>query len=158
MNESVYKLIEIVGSSTESWDKAALSAIKEAEKHLRDLRIAEVKAQDIHLEEGKDPQEYCDEYASKFDALKERDKDKEKKECGGETVIDDTVECLTDAQQQRRLHYVQMQCAHYSGRLISMTYHCERMRDALRDMESLKKSLEEESKSGFQCHDPKTGF
>ena len=55
MKESVYKLIEIVGSSTESWEKAAMAGITEAKKHLRDLRIAEIKAQDIHLEEGKDP-------------------------------------------------------------------------------------------------------
>ena len=55
MNSSIYKLIEVVGSSTESWEKAAMGAINEAGKHLRDLRVAEVKEQDIHLEEGKPP-------------------------------------------------------------------------------------------------------
>ena len=55
MSGSIYKIIEVVGSSTESWEKAALQAVAEAGKHLRDLRIAEVKEQDIHLEEGKPP-------------------------------------------------------------------------------------------------------
>lgn len=55
MAESIYKIVEVVGSSTESWEKAAVAAIKETGKHLRDLRIAEVKAQDIHLEDGDDP-------------------------------------------------------------------------------------------------------
>ncbi|HEX9783835.1 MAG TPA: dodecin family protein [Opitutaceae bacterium] len=55
MKESVYKLIEVVGSSTESWEKAATAAIDQAATHLRDLRIAEVKEQDIHLEDGKPP-------------------------------------------------------------------------------------------------------
>ncbi len=53
MSESVYKVIEIVGSSTESWEKAAAIAIKTAAKTVRDLRVAEVKQFDIHLEEGK---------------------------------------------------------------------------------------------------------
>ena len=55
MSESIYKIIEVVGSSTESWEKAALAGVAEVRKHLRDLRVVEVKAQDIHLEEGKDP-------------------------------------------------------------------------------------------------------
>jgi flavin-binding protein dodecin len=42
MSESVYKVIELVGTSTESWEKAAAEAIKLAGKNLRDLRVAEV--------------------------------------------------------------------------------------------------------------------
>ncbi len=53
MPESVYKIIELVGSSTESWEKAAENAIKKASQHLRDLRIAEVSQMDMHLEDGK---------------------------------------------------------------------------------------------------------
>ena len=53
MSESVYKVIELVGTSTESWEKAAEAAVKLASKHLRDLRIAEVVQQDLQLEEGK---------------------------------------------------------------------------------------------------------
>lgn len=52
MAESVYKIIELVGSSTDSWEDAAASAVKRASKTLRDLRIAEVVAQDIHIEDG----------------------------------------------------------------------------------------------------------
>jgi flavin-binding protein dodecin len=52
MAESVYKVIEIVGSSSESWEKAASAAIKRASKTLRDLRIAEVKAFDMVLKDG----------------------------------------------------------------------------------------------------------
>lgn len=53
MPESVYKVIEIIGSSPESWEKAASTAIQEASKHLKDLRIAEIKDLDIHiLEDG----------------------------------------------------------------------------------------------------------
>ena len=47
--ESTYKVIEIVGTSSESWEKAAAVALKEATKSLRDLRIAEVTDLDIHL-------------------------------------------------------------------------------------------------------------
>ncbi len=50
---SVYKIIELVGSSTESWEKAAASAIETASKSLRDLRIAEVIEMDMQLEDGK---------------------------------------------------------------------------------------------------------
>jgi len=53
MPNSVYKVIELVGSSTESWEKAAALALKTAAKSLRDLRVAEVKEFDIHLEDGK---------------------------------------------------------------------------------------------------------
>jgi flavin-binding protein dodecin len=53
MPGSVYKVIEIVGSSPESWEKAAQAAIAVASKSLRDLRIAEVAALDVHLENGK---------------------------------------------------------------------------------------------------------
>ena len=53
MAESVYKVIELVGTSTESWEKAATAAVNLASKSLRDLRIAEVSALDMQLEEGK---------------------------------------------------------------------------------------------------------
>ncbi len=53
MSESIYKVIELVGTSTESWEKAAAVALKTAAKTLRDLRVAEVKQFDIHLENGK---------------------------------------------------------------------------------------------------------
>ena len=53
MSDSVYKIIELVGSSTVSWDDAAKNAIVKASKSLRDLRIAEVVAQDIHMKDGK---------------------------------------------------------------------------------------------------------
>jgi dodecin len=49
--ESTYKIIELVGSSPESWEKAAQVALAEARKTLRDLRIAEVEALDIHIDE-----------------------------------------------------------------------------------------------------------
>jgi hypothetical protein len=52
MAESVYKVIELVGTSTESWEKAASAAIKRASKSLRDLRIAEVTQLDMQLEGG----------------------------------------------------------------------------------------------------------
>ena len=55
MAESVYKFIELVGTSTESWEKAALSAVEMASKTLRNLRVVEVKELDIHLEDGKTP-------------------------------------------------------------------------------------------------------
>ena len=53
MSESVYKIIELVGTSTESWEKAAAAAVELAGQSLHDLRIAEVTALDITLEEGK---------------------------------------------------------------------------------------------------------
>ncbi len=53
MADSVYKVIELVGTSTESWEKAAAIALKTAAKSLKDLRVAEVKEFDIHLENGK---------------------------------------------------------------------------------------------------------
>ena len=53
MAESVYKVIELVGTSTESWEKAATAAVSKASKSLRDLRIAEVAELDMQLEGGK---------------------------------------------------------------------------------------------------------
>jgi flavin-binding protein dodecin len=53
MAESVYKVIELVGTSTESWEKAAAAAIKRASKTLRDLRVGEVKQLDFVIENGK---------------------------------------------------------------------------------------------------------
>jgi flavin-binding protein dodecin len=53
MAESVYKVIELVGTSTESWEKAAVNAVETAAKTLRDLRIAEVVELDMQLEDGK---------------------------------------------------------------------------------------------------------
>jgi flavin-binding protein dodecin len=53
MAESVYKVIELVGTSTESWEKAATAAVNLASQSLRDLRIAEVSALDMQLEDGK---------------------------------------------------------------------------------------------------------
>jgi dodecin len=53
MAESVYKIIEIVGSSPSSWEKAAAAAVERAAHTLRDLRIAEVSQQDIVITDGK---------------------------------------------------------------------------------------------------------
>ena len=53
MAESVYKVIELVGTSNESWEKAAAAAVERAGQSLRDLRIAEVVKLDMQLEEGK---------------------------------------------------------------------------------------------------------
>lgn len=53
MAESVYKVIELVGTSSTSWEKAAQAAVKRASKSLHDLRIAEVVQQDLHIENGK---------------------------------------------------------------------------------------------------------
>jgi len=53
MADSVYKVIELVGTSTESWEKAAAAAVKQAAKSLRDLRVAEVSELDLHIEDGK---------------------------------------------------------------------------------------------------------
>ncbi len=52
MAESVYKVIELVGTSTESWEKAAAAAVETAAKSLRDLRIAEIVELDMQLEDG----------------------------------------------------------------------------------------------------------
>lgn len=52
MAESVYKVIELVGTSTDSWEKAAAAAVERASKTLRDLRVAEVVELDMHLEDG----------------------------------------------------------------------------------------------------------
>jgi len=53
MPDSVYKIIELVGTSTTSWEDAAANAIKKASRTLRDLRIAEVSAMDLHINDGK---------------------------------------------------------------------------------------------------------
>jgi flavin-binding protein dodecin len=53
MAESVYKIIELVGTSTESWEKAAAAAVNLAGKSLRDLRVAEIVSLDMNLEDGK---------------------------------------------------------------------------------------------------------
>ena len=53
MAESVYKVIELVGTSSDSWEKAAAAAIKKASASLRDLRIAEVVELDMQLDDGK---------------------------------------------------------------------------------------------------------
>ena len=52
MAESVYKIVELVGTSTESWEKAAATAVERASKSLRELRIAEVSELDVQLENG----------------------------------------------------------------------------------------------------------
>ena len=53
MAESVYKVIELVGTSSESWEKAAQAAVTKAGKSLRDLRVAEVVELDMQLKNGK---------------------------------------------------------------------------------------------------------
>ena len=53
MAESVYSVVELVGSSEESWEKAAAVAINQASQTLRDLRVARVVEQDVHIEPGK---------------------------------------------------------------------------------------------------------
>ena len=53
MAESVYKVIELVGTSSESWERAASAAVERASQSLRDLRIAEVVQLDMQLEEGR---------------------------------------------------------------------------------------------------------
>ena len=53
MANSVYKIIELIGTSSESWEKAAAAAVSQAGKSLRDLRVAEVSELDIALEDGK---------------------------------------------------------------------------------------------------------
>jgi flavin-binding protein dodecin len=53
MPESVYKIVELVGSSPSSWEEAAKAAVEKAAESLRDLRVAEVKELDVKLEGGK---------------------------------------------------------------------------------------------------------
>ncbi len=53
MAESVYKVVELVGTSSESWEKAAAAAVERAARSLRDLRIAEVAALDMDIKNGK---------------------------------------------------------------------------------------------------------
>lgn len=53
MSDSVYKVIEIIGTSKASWEEAARSAVERAAKTVRDLRIAEVVTQDVVIENGK---------------------------------------------------------------------------------------------------------
>ncbi len=52
MSDSVYKVIELVGTHPDSWDKAAAGAVERAAKTLRDLRVAEVTEQDLVIESG----------------------------------------------------------------------------------------------------------
>ncbi len=53
MAESTYKVIELIGTSTDSWEKAAAAAVERASKSLRELRVAEVKELDLVIENGK---------------------------------------------------------------------------------------------------------
>ncbi len=53
MAESVYKVVELIGTSTDSWEKAAAAAVERASESLRDLRVAEVKELDLVIEDGK---------------------------------------------------------------------------------------------------------
>jgi flavin-binding protein dodecin len=53
MGESVYKVIELIGTSTESWERAGKAAVERAARTLRDLRVAEVTEQDIQIKDGK---------------------------------------------------------------------------------------------------------
>ena len=53
MSESVYKIVELVGTSTESWEKAATAAVNLAGESLRDMRVAEVSELDLQLDNGK---------------------------------------------------------------------------------------------------------
>ena len=53
MSDSVYSVVELVGVSSESWEKAAANAVEAAGQSLRDLRIAEVVEQDLQVENGK---------------------------------------------------------------------------------------------------------
>lgn len=52
MSESVYKVIQLVGTSTESWERAASAAVERASSSLRDLRVAEIAELDLVLEDG----------------------------------------------------------------------------------------------------------
>jgi flavin-binding protein dodecin len=53
MAESVYKVVELIGTSTDSWEKAAAAAVERASKSLRELRVAEVSELDMQIENGK---------------------------------------------------------------------------------------------------------
>jgi flavin-binding protein dodecin len=53
MSESVYKVVELIGTSTESWEKAAGAAVSRASKSLRELRVAEIAELDMQIENGK---------------------------------------------------------------------------------------------------------
>ena len=53
MTDSVYKVITLIGTSTESWERAAAVAVERASQTLEDLRVAEVKELDMQLEDGK---------------------------------------------------------------------------------------------------------
>ena len=53
MAESVYKVVELIGTSTDSWEKAAAAAVERASKSLRELRVAEVSELDLVIEDGK---------------------------------------------------------------------------------------------------------
>ena len=53
MSESVYKVIELVGTSSESWEKAAAAAVSRASESLRDLRVAEMSELDMQIKDGK---------------------------------------------------------------------------------------------------------
>lgn len=53
MAENVYKVIELIGTSTESWEKAAAAALKRAGKTVRELRVAEVSQLDVQMRDGK---------------------------------------------------------------------------------------------------------
>jgi dodecin len=53
MAESVYKVLELIGTSTKSWEDAAMVAVNRASRTLRDLRVAEVAEQDLVIENGK---------------------------------------------------------------------------------------------------------
>ena len=53
MGDSVYKVIELIGTSPESWEKAAANAVAMAAQTLRELRIAEVVEMDMHIEDGR---------------------------------------------------------------------------------------------------------
>ena len=53
MSDSVYKVIELIGTSPDSWEKAAAAAVARAAESLRDLRIAEVTEQDMLIENGR---------------------------------------------------------------------------------------------------------
>ena len=53
MSDSVYKVIELVGTSSESWEKAAAAAVSRASESLRDLRVAEVSELDMQIKDGK---------------------------------------------------------------------------------------------------------
>jgi len=58
MAESVYKVIELIGTSHESWEKAAAAVIEQASRHLRNIRVARIVEQDIHIEETGKPLAY----------------------------------------------------------------------------------------------------